>query len=203
MAKSKNSDLKQNSRTDIKFIIEHIDPELWDWSYMEYKHISEIVGKNNTIFTNIKKEDDKNKLSKFGKVYSKSIKDDFLLNKFGKNNICLLDPGAKETLCPKDSKKFKYIVLGGILGDYPRKKRTKKELTNTAGYVSWKILNGTNLNKIKFARKLKVKIDETSYVELPFSFVKEKVKKEINGKIKEVEEFILPDGYIEMVKREW
>jgi len=205
----------------IKFIIEHLDPKLWKWSYTEYKHISDTIGKENIIFTNIKSEKDKNKLSKLGKVFELSIKDNKLLNKFGRNNICILDPGAKETLNPKDSKKFSYLVLGGILGDYPRKRRTKKELTdhlngipirnlskfqmstNTAGYVAWKILNGTPLSNIKFARKLKVKVDEYSDVELPFSFVKEKVKKEINGKIKEVEELVLPDGYIEMVKEEW
>lgn len=210
-----------NTESKIKFIIEHLDPKLWDWSYMEYKHISDTIGRENTIFTNIKSEKDIERLSKLGKVYDLSIKDDKLLNKLGRDKICILDPGAKETLNPKDSKKFEYIILGGILGDYPRKKRTKKELTdhlngipirnlskfqmstNTAGYVAWKILHGTPLSEIQFARKLKVPVDEYSDVELPFSFVKEKVKKEINGQIKEVEELVLPEGYIEMVKKEW
>lgn len=205
----KNNNNKQKNKFKIKFIIEHLDPKLWKWSQMEYQHISNIIGKENTIFTNIKSNKDKIKLSKFGKVYSSSIKDNKMLNKFGRNQICILDPSAKETLNPSDSKNFKYVVLGGILGDYPRKRRTKKELTdhlngiairnldkfqmstNTAGYVAWKILIGTPLSDIKFARKLKINVDEYSDVELPFSFVKE------NGKL------VLPEGYIEMVKKEW
>jgi ribosome biogenesis SPOUT family RNA methylase Rps3 len=181
-----------------KFIIEHLDPHLWKWCYVEYEHISEFVGKKNLIFTNIKKEKEKIKLSKLGKVYSKSIKEMNL------KNMCILDPSAKVTLNSKD--KFDYILLGGILGDYPRKKRTKKELTdkirgsparnldkyqmstNTAAYVALKIINGTPLKNIKFRRKLKVKVNDFEEIELPFSFVEE------NG------ELILPKNYIKLIK---
>lgn len=187
-----------------KFIIEHLDPQLWKWCYIEYKHISEIVGKRNLIFTNIKKDSDKYKLSSLGKVYFKSIKELVLAKKIDPRKMCILDPSAKQTLNPKD--KFDYILLGGILGDYPRKKRTKKELTdkigdsparnlsayqmstNTAAYVAWKIINGTSLDNIKFRRKLTVKINECEEIELPFSFVEE------NG------ELILPEGYIKLIK---
>ena len=150
------------------------------------------------MFTNIKKENDKGKLKKIGKVYSKSVKE------LGFKNMCILDPSAKKTLSPKD--KFDHIVLGGILGDYPRKKRTKKELTdkvngcparnlgkfqmstNTAAYVAWKITRGTKLEDIKFKRKLKVKVNEFEEIILPFSFVEE------DGVI------VLPEGYIELIK---
>jgi ribosome biogenesis SPOUT family RNA methylase Rps3 len=182
-----------------KFIIEHLDPKLWKWCYVEYKHISEIVGKVNLIFTNIKNPKEKEKLNSLGKVYSKSVKE------LNFNNMCILDPSAKETLNTNDQ--FDYILLGGILGDYPRKKRTKKELTdkingsparnlskfqmstNTAGYVAWKIINGTPLEKIKFKRKLVVKINDFEEVELPFSFVEE------NG------ELVLPKDYIKLIKQ--
>ncbi len=40
----------------MKFIIEHLEPELYPWCLIEYKHISKIVGKNNLIYTNINKE---------------------------------------------------------------------------------------------------------------------------------------------------
>lgn len=182
-----------------KFIVEHLDPRLWKWSLLEYSHISDFVGKKNMIFTNIKKEKEQEKLKPLGKVYSKSIKE----MKF--KNMCILDPSAKKTLSPKD--KFDYILLGGILGDYPRKRRTKKELTdqingcpvrnlskeqmstNTAAYVAWKIINGTSLKKLKFKRKLVVKINDCEEIILPFSFIEE------NGVI------VLPEGYIELVKK--
>jgi len=182
-----------------KFIIEHLDPQLWKWSFVEYTHISQVVGKKNLIFTNITKEKDIKKLSALGKVYSeKAVEKKF-------KNMCILDPSAKETLKPSD-KKYDYILLGGILGDYPRKRRTKKELTdkmkgydvrnlskyqmstNTAAYVSWKIINGTPLKDIKFKRKLIVKVNEFEEIELPFSFVEE------NGKL------VLPEGYIKLIK---
>ncbi|MFT4303971.1 MAG: RNA methyltransferase [Candidatus Woesearchaeota archaeon] len=181
-----------------KFIIEHLDPKLWKWSFVEYKHISEIVGKKNTIYTNIRNTKEKDKLSKYGKVEKRSVKEMIL------KNACILDPSAKKLLEPNE--KFDYIVLGGVLGDYPRKKRTKKELTdkirgmdarnlgkfqmstNTAAYVAWKIINGTPLKDIKFRRKLKVKDTNNLEIELPFSFVEE------NG------ELVLPKGYIDLVK---
>ena len=40
----------------MKFIIEHLEPELYDWCLIEYEHISKIVGKENLIFTNINKK---------------------------------------------------------------------------------------------------------------------------------------------------
>ncbi|MCB9359603.1 hypothetical protein H6503_06755 [Candidatus Woesearchaeota archaeon] len=190
----------------VKFLIEHLDPKLWKWSLTEYKHISEIVGKKNTIFTNIKNKTEQKKLEAYGKVESRSVKE-FKSNELKK--ACILDPSAKELLTPKDAKRFDMIILGGVLGDYPRKRRTKKELTdkirgiparnlskyqmstNTAAYVCYKILNGTSIEKIRFRRKLTVKIDEHSDVTLPFTFVEE------DGKL------VLPKGYIDLVKEEW
>ena len=186
-----------------KFIIEHLEPRLWKWCIVEYTHISEFVGKNNLIFTNIIKPADKIKLSKLGKVYKESIKE--LQTKSEFKNLCILDPGAKQTLQPSDNK-FNYILLGGILGDFPPKKRTKKELTsylnripirnlgknqmstNTAAYVAWKIINGIPLKQIKFMRKLVVKINESEEIELPFKFVVENNKP------------VLAKGYIKMIK---
>jgi ribosome biogenesis SPOUT family RNA methylase Rps3 len=181
-----------------KFIIEHLEPKLWKWCIVEYSHISEFVGKDNLVFTNIKSPADKKKLSKIGHVYNEPIKELSL------QNLCILDPGSPKTLSPKDAK-FDYILLGGILGDFPMKKRTKKELTdkldyptrnlgknqmstNTAAYVAWKIINGTPLKQIKFIRKLVVKVSDSEEIELPFKFVIENDKP------------VLAKGYIQLVK---
>jgi ribosome biogenesis SPOUT family RNA methylase Rps3 len=181
-----------------KLVIEHLEPKLWKWCMVEYKHISDSVGKENVIFTNIKSPSERKTLEKLGKVIEKSIKDIKL------KNLCVLDPGAKATLTSKD-RKFDYLLLGGILGDFPMRRRTKKELTdvlgyparnlsnyqmstNTAAYVAWKILHGTPISKMKFKRGLTVKSGECEDITLPFRFLIE------DGKI------FMPKGYIELIK---
>lgn len=163
------------------FIIEHMEPELWPWCIIEYSHISQIVGKENLWFTNINKKDTK-KLIKYGKVFSESVKNLTL------NNICILDPEAKETLSPSNSKKYEFFIFGGILGDYPPKKRTKDELTNFMGgtkafnigkdqmstdnaiYTVKQIISGVNLNDLKFQNSVDIKIDKILSTQLPYKY---------------------------------
>ncbi|MEK6921972.1 MAG: hypothetical protein AABX82_08835 [Nanoarchaeota archaeon] len=78
----------------MKYIIEHMDPELFDWCLLEYTHISEIVGKENLIFTNIKKAEEKKKLETLGSVEQKSVKE------LNLKSVCILDPAASKTLEP-------------------------------------------------------------------------------------------------------
>ena len=184
----------------MKFIIEHLDPRLWKWSELEYKHISDFAGKENVIFTKIKGLKTIEKLKKLGTVYEKSVKD----MKFP--NACILDPHAIETLSPKDN--FDYLIMGGVLGDNPPKKRTSKETTskmnipvrnlgekqmstNTAAYVALKINQGVPLEKIEFEDQLIIKVSPSEEIILDFPYVKE------NGKL------VLPEGYIEMAKTEY
>jgi ribosome biogenesis SPOUT family RNA methylase Rps3 len=181
-----------------KIIIEHLDPRLWKWSFLEYKHVSDVIGKNNLIFTNIKTGSSKNKLSPYGKTYKEKVE------KLNLKNACVLDPGAKEALSPKD--RFDYLVVGGILGDFPPQKRTKKELTsklnyparnlgksqmstNTAAIVAWRIINGIKLEDMKFKSKIVIKTGKYEEVILPYKYLIE------NNKL------VLPEGYIEMAKK--
>lgn len=183
-----------------KIIIEHLDPRLWKWSLMEYKHASDCIGKENVIFTNIKTGSSKKKLEGFGRIYKEKIE------KLNFKNACILDPYAKEQLSPKD--KFDYYIIGGILGNFPPEKRTRKELTsrlgfparnlgksqmstNTAAIVTWKIAHGKKLEELRFRNKLKIKTGEFEEVILPYKYLIE------NGKL------VLPDGYIEMAKKSW
>ncbi len=184
----------------IKIIIEHLDPRLWKWSFIEYKHVSDLIGKENLIFTNIKSEKAREKLSALGKVHKEKVE------KLNLKNACILDPNAKETLTAKD--KFDYLIIGGILGDFPPKKRTRKELTNklgyparnlghnqmstnTAAYVAWKIIHGTPLEKLEFKRKLVIKIGKFEEIILPYKYLIE------NDKL------VLPERYIEMAKKNY
>lgn len=160
------------------FIIEHLEPRLWHWCLIEYKHISKIVGKKNLWFTNVKKGS--TKLSKYGKVMKNSVRVLKL------KNACVLDPEAKKTLSPKD--KFDYLIFGGILGDYPPKKRTKKELTkfiknaavrnigkeqmstDNAVYTVHEIVNGKNFKNLKFQDNLSIEIEKGLSLDLPYRY---------------------------------
>jgi ribosome biogenesis SPOUT family RNA methylase Rps3 len=163
------------------YIVEHLDKELGEWSLIEYKHISKIVGKENLWFTNIKKEDEE-KLKEFGKVFQESI------TLLGISEACVLDPEANETLESKHNQEFDYFVFGGILGDYPAKKRTSQELTqrvklpsfnigkeqmstDNAVYVVKSILEGKKLDEIRFQDEIEIKTGEKDSVILPYKYV--------------------------------
>lgn len=164
------------------YVIEHLDSVLGKWSLIEYEHISQIVGGKNVWFTNIKKKGDRNKLEKFGKVFSERFSELGIPAR----EVCVLDPDAKKTLAKDDGKRLHYFIFGGILGDFPAKKRTKKELTkfisgetrnigkkqfstDNAVYVTKKILGGEG-KKLKFMDKVELKFGEFESVELPFRY---------------------------------
>ena len=165
------------------FIIEHLEPRVWKWCLMEYENISKIVGKDNLWFTNIKRHNIQ--LTKLGKVFREPVRD----LKIDRSRVCVLDPEAKEVLRYEDNDKMDYVVFGGILGDYPPKKRTKKELTNflegcivrnlgkkqmatdNAVYVVKEILEGEKFEKMKFFNKAVIQINKVESCILPFKYV--------------------------------
>jgi ribosome biogenesis SPOUT family RNA methylase Rps3 len=180
----------------MKFIIEHMEPEMYEWCVIEYKHISEIVGKENLIFTNVKKGADL--IKGFGKIYSESVKELKLAK------ICLLDPSADKVLSSSDKSKFDYFLFGGILGDFPRRRRTgklkditsdkrnltdKQMSTDTAVLVAKRVLDGEKITDIPFKDGIEIEMGPNESVEFPFRYVLE------NGKP------ILPDGLIDYLKR--
>ena len=157
----------------MKFIIEHLEPELFEWCLIEYEHISKIVGMDNLIFANIKNKDTP-KFKKCGTVYEKSV---YELNF---QNICVLSQYSKKALTTSDRNKFKYFVFGGILGDKPAKKRTneiiqqlqkqkikfetrslgdKQMPTDVAVFVAKKILDGKKLSDLRFIDEIEVEIN--------------------------------------------
>src|SRR3989344_3193525 len=165
------------------YILEHLEPRLYKWCYLEYQHISQIVGKNKLMFTNIKTESQRKKLLPFGKVEKRSV------TELNLQRACILDPFAQETLKPEDKLLFDYFIFGGILGDYPMKARTKVELSNklqaatrnigkeqfptdNAFYVVKQIIeNNKQLSDLKFKDELELPIKEGESVHLPFRYV--------------------------------
>ena len=181
----------------MKFIIEHLEPELYDWCLIEYEHASRIVGKQNLIFTNIKNKDI-NKLKKYGAAYEKNV------SELDLKNICVLDQSSEKTLATEDKNKFEFFAFGGILGDNPAKKRTQQLIeelksskikfetrnlgskqmpTDVAVYVAKKILDGKRLRDFKFADEVEIEINENESVTLPFRYVVDNNKLVINEKL--------------------
>ena len=181
----------------MKFIIEHLEPELFEWCMIEYEHISHIAGKSNVIFTNINKKY-KDGLEKYGLVYEKPV------SELNFKNICVLSQYSEKELTSNDKGKFEYFVFGGILGDNPAKRRTnsiinslktsKKDFetrnlgsrqmpTDTAVYAAKKILEGKKLSEFKFVDELEVEINENESVTLPFRYVVDGSKLVINEKL--------------------
>ncbi|MGB9748477.1 MAG: SAM-dependent methyltransferase [Candidatus Woesearchaeota archaeon] len=165
----------------MKYIIEHLENGLPKWCYLEYVNISKIVGRDNLIFTNIRRKFFE-KLKDYGTVMEKSV------SELNLKRVCVLDPEAKKRLDCKDSKKFDYFVFGGILGDFPAKKRTQKLLsskfccktrnlgkkqmpTDTAVKVAKLILEGRKFEELKFKDRIILKIRKNEEVILPFRFL--------------------------------
>ncbi len=179
----------------MKFVIEHMEDEVWDWCILEYKHMSEIVGRENLIFTNIPRKEH-HKLEKFGEVREESIR------KLNLKRACLLEMIASKELSYTDKNNFDYFVFGGILGDNPPQGRTKilhsffemrslsKEQmsTDTAVLVTHKVLTGTPLNKIQFQDTIELDLSDGESIVLPYRYVIE------NGKP------VLPKGLFEMLR---
>jgi len=176
------------------YIIEHLEPKLWPWCIIEYEHISKIVGKNNLWFTNIKNKKDAKLLKNYGKVLPVSV------SKLNLKNACVLDPETPKTLSPIEAKKFRYFIFGGILGDYPPKKRTRKELTqfinadvrnigkkqmstDNAVYTVSQIVKGKSLSDMKFKDKITVTINKIESVILPYRYNLVKGKPLMSNKI--------------------
>ena len=182
----------------MKFIIEHLEPELFEWCLIEYEHISEIVGKENLVFTNIKNKKDYSKLKKLGNTFEGKISE----LKF--QNLCVLSQYAEKTLQANDKNKFEYFVFGGILGDKPAKRRTediinelrhdkikfkernlgsKQMPTDNAVYLAKNILDGKELNYFKFIDEIEIEINENESVMLPFRYIIDNNKLVISKKL--------------------
>lgn len=176
-----------------KFVIEHLEESLSDWSLLEYTHISKITGKGNLIFSKCNYK----KLKELGEVREESFAE------LGSGKICVLDPNSDKLLTPEVAKRFDYLVFGGILGNNPPENRTKplsekikKKLncetrnlgkvqmsTDTAVYVAKKILDGTPFEKIEFKDEIEIDVQEGEAVILPYRYAVE------NGKI------VLPNNF--------
>lgn len=163
----------------MKYIIEHMDNDLWEWSVIEYRHAAEHVGKENLIVTNVKQAEH-GKLA--GCCEVKSVRAASL----GLTRVCVLDPAAEQALEPGDAEKFDYLVFGGILGSEKPEGRTrelavpgserrnlgKDQLATDNAVMAAKIVvGGKRLAELEFIKDFTVKIEEGEEIILPFKYL--------------------------------
>lgn len=167
------------------FVIEHLEPIVSKWVWLEYKHCSQLVGKKNLLITNIKNDKERNLLSKIAMVSEYSIVE------VGcpENRIIVLDPQASRTLKPEDlTNDVDFIVIGGIMGDYPPKGRTWKLLTSRipnckvrnigpfqfsvdgALYIAYMVSKGKRVEEIPIIENLEIKVSENFVIILPYAY---------------------------------
>ena len=169
----------------LKIVIEHLEDGLWTWIYLEYENISRFLGRDKIIFTNIKNEGWRRILSSLGEVWSDSILEYPHLDK-----LIILDPVAEKTLEPDHVGSNDLLVIGGILGDYPPRKRTYKYLTSklldkdvriynlgdkifpidSAALVAYMIASGKRLDEIEVLEGLEIPLSGESALVLPFAY---------------------------------
>ncbi len=165
------------------FVIEHLEPEVSRWLYIEYSCASKIVGGSKLIFTNVKNLKDARVLSKLGSVRSESFAEIFPLER-----IVILDPRASEGLRLKDLEGKEAIIVGGILGDHPARGRTRKLITarvpgvlsrnigvgqfsiDGAIYMAKLVSEGVRLENIPVREGLRIRLNERAEIHLPYMY---------------------------------
>jgi len=161
------------------YVIEHLEPHVYNWCKLEYTHISKRVGKENLLFTNTANIF----LKTIGRVDKKKAK------QLTFEKACVLDPDSSVLLTSAIAKKFEIFIFGGILGDDPPKERTKVELsasdlpyprfnlgkeqmsTDTAVIVTKKIVDGTPLDKLTFQQGIEIEVNDSESVVLPYKYL--------------------------------
>lgn len=195
------------------FIVEHLDPELEQWSELEYNAIAQECHASGAEFwltsvspklplpESLKARQSSND----GQQRSLVVEQKSVEEMFPKEDVCLLDPAATQELSPDDGKRFRVFLFGGILGDDPPRDRTSElrkkgfqgrrlgpvqMTTDTAVRVTRIIVqDNVALNDIPYVDHPELRIDEHETTQMPFRYVAKK-----DGKP------VMPEGMIDLIK---
>lgn len=190
----------------MKYVIEHMEPEISEWVRLEYEAIASEVPR--LILTSIRP----------GLKIPSSIAERVATTEldisqlhqadaqFDLSKVILLDPSASQPLVPEDAKHFEYFLFGGILGDHPPRDRTGdlrklgfagrnlgdvQMTTDTAVRVTQKVLNGTHLVDLPFVDFPELRFNEHESTEMPFRYL-------IDSK----GEPIMPEGMRDLIQQD-
>ncbi|MBM1154256.1 hypothetical protein DRN94_000020 [archaeon] len=151
--------VKRVEGTLLQIVIEHCEAELGSWLLLEYQHAAKLAKR--IVFANVRREEDRRILSRLGTVTATSVTEwkDIA-------DIVILDPQAKRPLTPELCRN-RVLIVGGILGDNPPRRRTYQLITKRipeastahlgpyqfsidgAVFIAMQVCEGRSLSKIK------------------------------------------------------
>ncbi|KAF2625586.1 DUF431-domain-containing protein [Macroventuria anomochaeta] len=191
------------------FVVEHLDPELEQWSSLEYSAIAQECHDTGSQFllssvpTSLKLPE-KLQQAKGLNVETRGIEEIYADRK---NRVCLLDPAAAKDLSPEDGDNFDIFLFGGILGDDPPRDRTSElrkkgyegrrlgpvqMTTDTAVRVTRIcVQDRIPVEKIPYVDHPEIRTNANESTEMPFRYVVGK-----DG------EPIMPPGMVELIKKD-
>jgi ribosome biogenesis SPOUT family RNA methylase Rps3 len=193
-----------NNSAGRRYVVEHLEDEVYDWCLLEYKHMQKYLN-SQLIITNVPTKFH-HKFPSNMTVHSESYADLFL----NKNlRIGLLDQCGSHELQPTDD--FDVIVCGGILGcdefEGPLVDRTSQlrregvecvhlgpvQMTaDTAMIVSHLILDQKKkMSDFQFSDRPSLKIGKKQFVDMPFRY--------LVGD----DGVLLPDGMLDLLKQDF
>ena len=180
----------------MKYIMEHMEEELFEWSALEYSNFVHHVGADKALITHL----DVSALPPREAKLLEQVPHPIPAHVFVKESVrelpavtgnparvCLLDEKGEAVLAPADASEFDYVVFGGILGDDPPKDDSKvlrdlgfvcrnleeEQMTmDTAAIVAKKILEDqTPMEQLRFTSRPDFKIGKNEYVNIPFRYL--------------------------------
>lgn len=165
------------------FVIEHLEPKLSEWLFIEYSHAARIAGRGKLLITNVRDKGEFRKISSITHVERRRAR-----KLFRQHELIVLDPRARKKLSPADVRGKRVIIIGGILGEEPPLGRTKELLRMTmpralarnlgrgqfsidgATYMARQVSEGTPLDKVPVQHGLEIQLGEEHSVLLPYAY---------------------------------
>lgn len=100
------------------YVVEHLDPELEQWSALEYKTIAQESAAAGARFLLSSMPESLQLPPNLKNVQGLEVETSSVETIFAsqKARVCLLDPAAKQELSPEDGETFDIFLFGGILG---------------------------------------------------------------------------------------
>ncbi len=201
----------------IKYVVvEHLEPCISPWMLSEYEFLVEVLNDVATVvFTNVRRKGDVDLLK--SRVCSSNclVKQESITSLVREgvfSKVIVLDPQAPRELTLNDLRTYEVVVIGGIMGDYPPRGRTKELITSRlsykavprnlgreqltiagTAYVLKRMLLGDELSSIKMVKGVKFRVEllgSELEIELPYVFPLDE-----NGEV------IIPSNYEDVVVR--
>ncbi|KAF2745606.1 DUF431-domain-containing protein [Sporormia fimetaria CBS 119925] len=191
------------------YVVEHLDPELEEWSALEYANIAAECHASGAQFLLSSVPESLQLPEKLQKAKGLSVERRGVEEIFAaqKDRVCLLDPAASQELSPADGDAFDVFLFGGILGDDPPRDRTSElrqkgyqgrrlgpvqMTTDTAARVTRIVAQDKiPVDKIDYIDHPEIQVSKNESTQMPFRYVKDS-----KG------EPIMPEGMMDLIKKD-